>query len=127
VRRWESSKTIRPCVDCGKVCWGKRCRPCHLVATAARPRPALQNSWAERRRRAKVVAEWIEYNGMLCPGWGRSEHPVAKLTADHDWPVGAGGPESGPLGVLCPSCNSRKRDKTVDPRMPGRARGDRAW
>jgi hypothetical protein len=71
------------------------------------------------------VAAWIEQYGLVCPGWGRDPHPAAKLTADHDWPVGAGGPEDGPLGVLCASCNSAKKDRTVDPRAA--VRPDWAW
>jgi hypothetical protein len=133
MKAWQR-KPLVPCVDCGAPCRGQRCRPCHLVATAAVPRPGLQRSWCERERRARTVREWVEAYGYLCPGWGREPHPAVDLCADHVTPVRQGGPEDGPLTVLCRSCNSRKRDRVVDPRAATRPgggsrdwSGDRQW
>jgi hypothetical protein len=44
--------------------------------------------------------------------WQRAPHPSRNLTADHRLPVAAGGHESGPLDVLCRSCNGRKQAVT---------------
>ncbi|MCK2214275.1 HNH endonuclease [Actinomadura sp. ATCC 31491] len=66
---------------------------------------------AERERRAQAVAEHRAQYGDWCPGWGRPDHtaePWNPLTADHIDPVARGGPEDGPLQVLCRSCNSAK-------------------
>jgi 5-methylcytosine-specific restriction enzyme A len=65
-------------------------------------------SRAELDRRAAAVAEWIAQRGYWCPGWGVPEHQAADLTADHVIAVAAGGPEDGPLTVLCRACNGRK-------------------
>jgi 5-methylcytosine-specific restriction enzyme A len=74
------------------------------------------------------VREWIEVNGYVCPGWGRDPHPSDRLTADHVIPVAAGGDEQGELGVLCGPCNSRKKDRVVDPRtVTSQPRGSRDW
>jgi 5-methylcytosine-specific restriction protein A len=78
-------------------------------------RAALHNNWAERQRRAAVVNAWRHEYGDWCPGYHTPAHPAHDLCADHLTPVGAGGAEDGPLGVLCRACNSRKRDgRTVD-------------
>lgn len=55
-----------------------------------------------------MVTLWRQVNGDVCPGWRVPAHPSADLTADHVLPVGAGGPEEGPLVVLCRVCNGRK-------------------
>ena len=73
-------------------------------------RPALHNHWGERQRRAAVVKAWRAEHGDLCPGYRRPPHQASDLCADHILPVGMGGAEDGPLGVLCRSCNSSKRD-----------------
>lgn len=73
-------------------------------------RAALHNDWGERQRRAATVRAWIEEYGYWCPGYQVPAHAADVLTADHIVAVGAGGPEDGPLTVLCRSCNSRKRD-----------------
>jgi 5-methylcytosine-specific restriction protein A len=65
---------------------------------------------AERERRAAVVRAWRAEYGDWCPGYGVPAHVSADLTADHLVSVRSGGREDGPLGVLCRSCNGRKRD-----------------
>lgn len=64
-------------------------------------------TYAERKRRAAVIAAWRSAHGDLCPGYKRPPHPANNLTAEHLTPVGDGGDQSGPLSVLCRSCNSR--------------------
>lgn len=103
---------LRPCLDCGTLTRTTRC-PAHTRRTeyartlgkrARRPRiPA-----AEDKRRSQTVAAWRAAHGDWCPGWHRPPHPSADLTADHITPVAAGGSETGPLTVLCRSCNSAK-------------------
>lgn len=65
---------------------------------------------AERERRAQAVAQWRAEHGDWCPGseWCGPEHESIDLTADHIDAVGAGGPEGGPLRVLCRSANSAR-------------------
>lgn len=73
-------------------------------------RPGLHSDWGERQRRAAVVRSWRETYGDWCPGYLVAPHGAQDLTADHVGPVGAGGPEDGPLSVLCRTCNGRKAD-----------------
>lgn len=84
------------------------------VRGSVMPGPRPEYSWAERQRRAQVVREWRSTQGDICPGYQRPPHAVDyysnPLTADHVAAVGAGGPEDGPLQVLCRSCNATKRD-----------------
>jgi hypothetical protein len=106
------SKLLRPCFDWGKTIRGKtRCRDCeatHQRAKAAR-RPDLHNDWAERRRRAAVVADHRAIVGDWCPGWaGAPAHPSGDLTADHVKEVAAGGRVTGRLVVRCRSCNAAR-------------------
>jgi len=68
-------------------------------------------TWAQIQRRAQTVNRWRQTQGDTCPGWGTTPpHQATDLTADHQNPVGAGGFETGKLGVLCRSCNSRKQN-----------------
>jgi len=66
-------------------------------------------TWAQIQRRAQTVQAWRTNHGDTCPGWQRDPHPATDLTADHLQPVAAGGTETGPLSVLCRSCNGRKQ------------------
>lgn len=97
--------TARPCLGCGRLIrTGSRCDICARTA----PTSKRDNSYAEKTRRAAVVARHREQHGNLCPGWLVPPHQAADLTADHVTPVAAGGHDNGPLEVLCRSCNSRK-------------------
>ena len=93
----------RPCLVCGTPAQGGRC------SLHKRRRPGYTN--AERIRRKAVVDEHRAAVGTWCPGYGVPAHRSNDLTADHVIPVGAGGAETGPLRVLCRSCNARKRDR----------------
>jgi 5-methylcytosine-specific restriction protein A len=106
-------KPSHPCPGCGKPCTGKQCRDCYNRARAAKPRRGLQRNWHERQRRAAVVAAWRHTEGNWCPGYQREAHAAWDLTADHIEPVASGGSESGPLVVLCRSCNGRKGARTA--------------
>ena len=95
-----------------KVCAEHGCP--ELVATGSRCQrhrkespTYLQRDWAERKRRARAVAQHVAEHGWWCPGWKVSQHPSRDLTADHVVPVVDGGRDS-PLVVLCRSCNSRR-------------------
>jgi 5-methylcytosine-specific restriction protein A len=114
--------TMRPCLGvdghaCGRLtASGSRCVDCQRTydRTTLRGkrlrRPRV--SKAEEHRRVRVVATWRRDYGDVCPGWHRPPHPATDLTADHLLPVGAGGMEAGPLGVLCRVCNGAKQDHT---------------
>lgn len=126
----------RPCVDCGVLCSGRRCRSCWRSGQPSAP-PRVKTH-AEKLRRARFVAEWRETMGDWCPGWGRPGHDVDHatnpITADHAAPVAAGGDEGGPLSALCRRCNSSKRDTQARGRVTVRrtpqaepSRRSRAW
>jgi len=77
-------------------------------AKAAR-RPDLHTDHAERRRRARVVADHRAIVGDWCPGWGKQPaHQSADLTADHVKEVAKGGRPDGHLVVRCRSCNAAR-------------------
>lgn len=68
-----------------------------------------------------TAAEWrslVEYYGGKCLCCGRTD---LNLTADHVIPISKGGTSNiDNIQPLCLSCNSRKRDKTIDYRpAPG--------
>jgi len=102
---------LRPCIGCGRQVRGKpRCHDCerdYQRAKRAR-RPDLDDA-AERKRRARLVADHRARIGDWCPGLDQHPaHPCADLVADHVVEVAAGGPATGPLRVLCRSENSRR-------------------
>ena len=106
-----SRTLLRRCLDCTRSVRGKpRCTDCtraHARAKRAR-RPDLDDA-AERKRRARLVADHRARIGDWCPGLGQHPaHPCADLVADHVVEVAAGGLASGPLRVLCRSENSRR-------------------
>jgi hypothetical protein len=102
---------LRNCLGCGRSIRGKpRCTECAREYQRAKrsKRPDLDDA-AERKRRAKPVADHRARVGDWCPGLGQHPaHPCADLVADHVVEVAAGGPTSGPLRVLCRSENSRR-------------------
>jgi 5-methylcytosine-specific restriction enzyme A len=103
---------IRPCLGCKQPVRGKpRCSDCQRVAELAKraKRPDLYSDAAERRRRARVVADHRAIVGDWCPGWGRQPaHLSADLTADHVKEVAKGGDPRGVLVVRCRSCNAAR-------------------
>jgi len=106
-----SAMALRPCLDCRRLTTGSRCADCERPRARATQRSKRQRrpySAAEKRRRAAAVDRWRATYGDWCPGWQREAHPSGDLVADHVAPVAAGGPESGPLRVLCRSCNSAR-------------------
>ncbi|OZE03879.1 hypothetical protein CH255_19715 [Rhodococcus sp. 05-2255-2A2] len=68
----------------------------------------VTRDWAEQRRRAQAVADWVARHGYWCPGVRRPGHASRDLTAAHDPPIALGGDPHGPLKVHCRSCNSRQ-------------------
>ncbi len=108
----------RPCLDCGRICDGSRCRACQSEQERRRPqRPTnLTRTTGERKRRAAAVTAHRLRFGDWCPGYGdRPAHgvrPPNVLTADHVTPVARGGDPRGPLTVLCRVCNGSKSDRT---------------
>jgi hypothetical protein len=102
---------LRPCLGCGASVRGKpRCSDCQRQLDRAKRarRPDLDDA-AERKRRARLVADHRARVGDWCPGLGQHPaHPCADLVADHVVEVAAGGLASGPLRVLCRSENSRR-------------------
>lgn len=91
-------------------------------------RQDLHGDWTERNRRKAAVRAHIEAHGMVCPGYLKPAHPSLDLCADHVHSVALGGSPSGPLAVLCRSCNSRKGKGDREPgRMPLPAVRSRDW
>jgi 5-methylcytosine-specific restriction protein A len=103
---------LRPCLGCGRQVRGKpRCTDCARAREQPKnaKRPDLHNDAAERRRRARVVADHRAIVGDWCPGWERRPaHPAADLTADHLREVAHGGDPYGPLVVRCRSCHAAR-------------------
>jgi 5-methylcytosine-specific restriction enzyme A len=107
---------LRKCLDCPVLVRGKpRCLDCQHTRDLAKSRrkaarrPDLHNDQAERKRRARVVADHRAMVGDWCPGWERKPaHPSADLTADHVREVGRGGRPDGRLVVRCRSCNAAR-------------------
>ena len=103
---------IRPCLGCKQPVRGKpRCSDCQRIQDQRKraKRPDLHNDAAERRRRARVVADHRAIVGDWCPGWGRQPaHQSADLTADHVREVAKGGDPRGPLVVRCRGCNAAR-------------------
>jgi 5-methylcytosine-specific restriction enzyme A len=103
---------LRACLGCGTLIRGKpRCVDCQRQQDQAKRarRPDLYNHAAERKRRARVVAEHRAMLGDWCPGWtGQPAHPSADLTADHVKEVAKGGKPEGRLVVRCRSCNAAR-------------------
>jgi 5-methylcytosine-specific restriction protein A len=115
----------RACLGCGRRVRGRsRCTDCtaQIERAKAQRRPD-RRTYTETRRRARTVAEWRIQVGDWCPGYGRPAHAAAKLQADHVVEVGAGGPEDGPLQVLCPACNNRKAAATFARMLAGSPTG----
>ncbi len=83
------------------------CTEC-IAAKLPSPSSRAARDPAEKRRRAKAVAEWVAVHGWICPGWRRPPHPSHDLTAAHTVAVANGGGDS-PIKVLCRSCNSRQQ------------------
>lgn len=103
---------LRSCLGCGTLVRGKpRCQDCqrdHERTKRAR-RLDLYSDAAERKRRARIVADHRAMLGDWCPGWaGQPAHPSADLTADHVREVAAGGKPDGRLVVRCRSCNAAR-------------------
>jgi hypothetical protein len=109
----------RPCLGCGKLGrWATRCPRCQgqVDKRKAQARPDLHNDAAERRRRARAVADHRATVGDWGPGvpeLGRGAHPAANLSADHVAEVGAGGDPAGALVVRCVPCNSARSANLV--------------
>jgi len=100
-----------------------RC-PAHQRVVDQAKRQRRPHTYAEDQRRAAAVAAHVAVHGWWCPGWGdRPAHPSMDLTADHIIPVGAGGPEDGPLLVRCRPCNSARGAKGDRPSKSA----DRTW
>jgi 5-methylcytosine-specific restriction enzyme A len=111
-----SRTLIRACLDCGKAVRGKpRCSGCTAKrdrAKAAR-RPDMRTH-AETERRRRLVADHRATVGDWCPGLAdHPAHPSADLVADHIVEVAAGGPEAGPLRVLCRGENGRRSARVL--------------
>jgi hypothetical protein len=107
---------LRPCLDCGRAVRGKpRCRDCQANRERAKAakRPDMRTH-AETERRRRLVATHRATVGDWCPGLeDHPAHPCADLVADHVVEVAAGGPEAGPLRVLCRSENSRRSARVL--------------
>lgn len=92
---------LRRCLGCGSPTRnGSRCRSCQLAHKAVRNADAPAAAAAVDAHRA-ALGDW-------CPGYGRPGHHATDLTAEHSTPISRGGVVDG---VLCRSCNSRKRDR----------------
>jgi hypothetical protein len=71
-------------------------------------------SHEETERRRRLVADHRATVGDWCPGLGdHPAHPSADLVADHVVEVAGGGPEAGPLRVLCREENGRRSARVL--------------
>lgn len=111
-----TSTLLRPCLDCGKAVRGKpRCRDCQANRDRAKHarRPDMRTH-AETERRRRLVADHRATIGDWCPGLAdHPAHPSVDLVADHVVEVAAGGPEAGPLRVLCRAENGRRSARVL--------------
>lgn len=102
-----------PCAQpgCAKLTHASRCEA-HALDEGRHRRATtptkVTRDHAERQRRTKAVAEHRATEGDWCPGFGVDPHASSDLTADHILDIQHGGSPTGPLQVLCRSCNSRK-------------------
>lgn len=107
---------IRPCLGCGRPARGKpRCNNCKRNQERAKHarRPDMRTH-AETERRRRLVADHRATVGDWCPGLDQHPaHPSADLVADHVVEVAAGGPETGPLRVLCREENGRRSARVL--------------
>lgn len=117
-----SRTLLRRCLDCRASVRGRtRCTDCQRTYQRAKRarRPDLDDA-AERKRRARLVADHRARVGDWCPGLGQHPaHACADLVADHVVEVAAGGLASGPLRVLCRSENSRRSAWLATGLFPG--------
>lgn len=110
----------RICPGCRRRVVG-RCATCDAVTRhTATPKPKDSTyGLRERNRRSDTVTAWVTMHGWVCPGWQRPEHPAKDLAADHIIARRLGGPQDGPLQVLCRGCNSAKGASLPPPVVPG--------
>jgi 5-methylcytosine-specific restriction endonuclease McrA len=126
-RRVRSGPSIKsPCVDCGELAYGERCRPCADAARAGASRKpdeirvrrrALQARRNKRlkdapglnaRERRELLAAWKSSGRgcTYCPGQCES--------IDHVIPLALGGTNyEGNLAPACRMCNARKNDSLL--------------
>jgi len=98
-KRAPSTRIKTPCLDCGTLDYGPRCR----WHTLRRQRLAYSNA-DYRRRRLLVIGGPCELRLPGCSG--------IATTADHVRPVARGGVD-GPLRGACLHCNSARGDRDV--------------
>jgi HNH endonuclease len=118
-----SNAPPRICPGCRRRVVGK-CATCDAARPAAKQKPKAKDptyGLRERNRRSDTVAAWVAMHGWVCPGWQRPEHPAEELAADHIIARRLGGPQDGPLQVLCKSCNSAKGANLPTPIVAGLA------
>ncbi|SRR6266571_1970326 len=108
----------RICPGCRRLVTG-RCRICDVEPRAPKQTKDATYGLRERNRRADTVAAWVKMHGFTCPGWQRPPHPADDLSADHIIARRLGGPQDGPLQVLCRQCNSAKGAKLPVPVVAG--------
>ena len=109
--------TTRPCLACGVLTDHTRCAACARAYARAHASPhnPARDPRAIRRLHHRVVREWVQTHGPLCPGWQREAHQSYDLTADHVVPLAAGGRDTlDNLQALCRSCNGRKSASVGD-------------
>jgi len=114
-----ASAPPRICPGCRRAVRGK-CPTCDVTRHTVTPK-AKDPSYTlrERNRRSDTVAAWVAMHGWVCPGWQRPEHPADDLAADHIIARRLGGPQDGPLQVLCKGCNSAKGASLPPPVIAG--------
>lgn len=109
----------RICPGCRRAVAG-RCATCEPSQrhSPSKPKDATYGL-RERNRRSDTVAAWVAMHGWVCPGWQRPPHPSDDLSADHIIARRLGGPQDGPLNVLCRQCNSAKGANLPTPVVAG--------
>lgn len=124
--------TSGTCLECHEKVQGRRgaycsepCRLRFLRRKHRRENPEMHRVYAQNRRAFAsncaplVIEEWLfvkDFYGEICLSCSKE----CRQTIDHIVPVSKGGDNSiRNLQPLCQSCNSTKRDKTIDYRPDG--------
>lgn len=110
-------ETIRPCIGvparaipCGQPARGGRCEEHRRLAERDRHNDAYDDpDW--RRLSRRTLARHRAECGDWCPGYQVAGHPSRILTADHPIEMADGGALIQDPDVLCPACNTRKKNR----------------
>lgn len=109
--------TVRPCtgvparaIPCGQPARGGRCEKHRRQAERDRHNEAYDDPEWRRLSRTAIRRHRAQF-GDVCPGYLVAPHPARTLTADHPIEMADGGALLQAPDVLCPACNTRKKNR----------------